>query len=217
MKRVFDLDGPLLGFLGRIADFFILNIIFMITCIPIVTIGPALTALYTITLKMVKNEEAYIFKSYFVAFKENFKISFLTGLLLLVALIILGFDYRIVTASGGDMGAFFQILFLALIFICLVVGLYVFPYIARFENGLKASFKNAVLIAIASLPWTLALVALTGGAVVVSIFVIPLQYTILIWFLVGFALLAYGQSFVFRQVFAKYEPKEDAEEEQEQD
>jgi len=210
MKKIFDLDGGVMSFLGRITDFLILNLIFVITCVPIVTIGPALTALYSVTLKMVKGEDAYIFKSYFKAFKENFKISFFTWMIILVALIIFGVDYRIMTASDISMSGVFAVLFLTLMFICFMVSLYLFPYIARFENTLKDSFRNAILIALASLPWTFLLVALTGAVVAVSILVIPLQYVIPIWLLFGFALLAYGQSFIFRKVFVKYEPKEEA-------
>ena len=213
MRDIFSLDGRLMSILGRITDFFILNIIFVITCIPIVTIGPALTALYTVTLKMVKNEDAYIFKSYFIAFKENFKISLFAWLIMLVILIILGVDYRIMTVNGEALGKIFPVVFLTLIFVGLIISLYLFPYIARFENNLKASFKNAILIALVSLPWTILLVLVTVGVAFVSVFVIPLQYVILIWFLCGFALLAYIQSFIFRKVFVKYEPKEEDEKE----
>lgn len=209
MGKIFDLDGPVMGVLGRITDVLVLNLIFIVTCIPIVTIGPALTSLYTVTLKMVKNEDSYIFKSYFSAFKDNFKISFFAWLIILVLLVVFSIDYRIVITLGSDLGEFFPILFLALNFICFLITLYLFPYIARFENTLKVSFKNVVLIMLASVPWTFLLVLITGGAVVASVFVIPLQYTILIWLLFGFALLAYAQSFVFRKVFAKYEPQED--------
>ena len=208
MKRVFDLDGPVMSALGRVTDFLVLNLIFLVTCIPIITIGPALSALYSVTLKMVKNEDSYILKRYLSAFKENFKISFLAGLLILASIILFAFDYRIMTTMGDSMGTIFPIIFLALIFICLVISMYLFPYIARFENTFKDSFKNTVLIAVASMPWTLLLLLITGVALA-SIWVIPLQYSILIWFLFGFAVLAYIQSFIFRKVFARYEPKEE--------
>ena len=209
MRKILDLDGPIMSFLGRVTDVFILNIIFIITCIPIVTIGPALTALYTVTLKMVKSEDAYIFKSYFIAFKKNFKIGLFAWLIMLALLVVLGIDYRIVTTLGGDLSNVLTIVFLALMIMCFLVTLYLFPYIARFENTLKVSFKNAVLIMLASVPWTLLLLLITGVVVAVSLLVIPLHYTILVWFLFGFAVLGYVQSFVFRKVFAKYEPKEE--------
>ena len=71
----FNLDSPFMRFLTKMADLIILNILYMICCIPIVTIGAASTALYTVSMKAVKNEESYIIRGYFKAFKENFKIS----------------------------------------------------------------------------------------------------------------------------------------------
>ena len=217
MGKLFNLDGSFMGFLGRVADLLILNLIFVVTCIPIVTIGPALTALYSVTLKMVKNEDSYIFKSYFKAFKESFKISILAWLIILVALIIFVVDYRIMATSANGLSEVLTTIFLVLMIICFVVGLYLFPYIARFEGGLKASFKNATLIMLASAPWTFLLTIITGGVVAVSIFFIPLQYVLPLWILFGFAALAYVQSFIFRRVFVRYEPEKEIREEVEQD
>jgi len=209
MRNVFGLDSPIMNVLGRITDFIILNLIFLITCIPIVTIGPALTALYSVTLKMVKNEESYVFKGYFKAFKANFKISILGWLILLTAMIILVVDYRLTTAGIIDLGGILPIIFLMLMFICSIVIMVFFPYVARFEGTLKVSFKNSFIIAVASLPWTITLAALTGVIIGVSVFFIPLHYVLLIWFFFGFALLAYLQSFIFRKIFVKYEPKKE--------
>lgn len=70
----FNLDSPVMRFLTKVADLIILNILFLICCIPIVTIGAASTALYTVTMKSVRDEESYVIRSYFKAFKDNFKI-----------------------------------------------------------------------------------------------------------------------------------------------
>ena len=206
MKKIFDMDGGLMTFLSRIADLLILNVIFIITCIPIITIGPALTALYSVTLKMVKNEDAYIFKSYLKAFKDNFKISLFAWLILLFAFGLLYADYRISGTFSGSIKTVLTVAFLAVLMICLMVTLYLFPYIARFTNTLKDSFKNALLLAIASLPFTVLLVVITGGVAWLSLYVIPSPHAILIWLCLGFALLAFVNSFIFRKVFAKYEP-----------
>lgn len=205
MKDLFNMDGGLMSFLFRMTDLLVLNIVFIITCIPIVTIGPALTALYSITLKMAKGEEAYVFTGYLKAFKDNFKISFMAWLILLAAFTLSYADYRISESITGTLGTVLVVCFLAMFFILSFITLYLFPYIARFKNTLKASFKNAVLIAIASLPYTILLIVITGAVIGVSAMVIPLQYTFLIWLLFGFSALAFGQSFIFRRVFAKYE------------
>jgi len=208
MKNLFNLDSGLMSFLSRITDLIILNLIFLLTCIPIITIGPALTALYSITLKMVKDEESYIFKNYFLAFKANFKISFLSWLIIVAVSILAFVDYQIVLQFDSWQTPFL-IIILMLCVLCSLVTLFLFPYIARFENTLKYSFKNAAFIAILSLPYTFLLSLINAAFIALMVFIIPLQYTFLICFGFGFSALAFVQSFVFRKVFAKYEPKEE--------
>lgn len=71
--KIFNLDSPFMQFLSKMTDLLLLNLVAGICCVPIVTIGASLTALNYVTLKMVRNEDCYIFKSYFKSFKENFK------------------------------------------------------------------------------------------------------------------------------------------------
>lgn len=205
MKNIFSLDGNVMGFLTKMADLLILNLIFLITCLPILTIGPALTALYSITLKMAKNEEAYIFKNFFLAFKKNFKISFFSWLIVLAVSILLYVDYRIIVLFT-NLHSLFLVLIFAIAFLFSLVVLFLFPYIARFENTLKQSFKNAAFMAIAALPYTLLLLLINAGFIAILLFV-PLQYSLLICLLFIFSALAFAQSFVFRKVFARFEPK----------
>ena len=73
MGRFFDIDGPFLGGLTKMADVFILNLLLILCSLPIFTFGAAYTALYYVTLKMVKDEECYIAKAFFKSFKQNFK------------------------------------------------------------------------------------------------------------------------------------------------
>ena len=56
--------------MNKVADLCILNIICLVCCIPIVTAGASITAMYYVTLKMVRNEEAYIVRSFFKSFKD---------------------------------------------------------------------------------------------------------------------------------------------------
>lgn len=73
MKHIFSLDGKLFLFLNRLADLLLLNILWLITSIPLLTIGASTTALYYVTLKCVRNEENYIVRSFFRSFRQNFR------------------------------------------------------------------------------------------------------------------------------------------------
>ena len=65
MNRFFSMDNKFFVFMGKVADLCLLNLICLVCCIPIVTAGASITALYYVTLKMVRNEESYIFRSFF--------------------------------------------------------------------------------------------------------------------------------------------------------
>lgn len=83
------------------ADLIILNLLFLLCCIPIVTIGPAITAMYYVTMKMVRNEEAYIARSFFKSFKENFKQGLGIWLIALVLIILEFMDFIIMNSSAA--------------------------------------------------------------------------------------------------------------------
>ena len=72
MDRLFNMDNKFFTVMGRVADLIMLNVVFLICCLPIVTIGASLTALHYVTLKMTRNEESYIIRSFFKSFKQNF-------------------------------------------------------------------------------------------------------------------------------------------------
>lgn len=202
--RLFNLDSPLMQFLTKLTDLVILNLLFLLCCIPIITIGASLTALYTVTLKAAKNEESYITRSFFLAFKNNFKIGTLTWLIVLAIGIILWTDFQILPSIAAPFGTVLQVLLLALSFLYLIAVLYLFPYIARFENTLSGYLKNTFLLAIAYLPYTLLFVAITVLAILATLFV-DFRIMGFLWIVIGYSGIAYVNSFFFRKIFAKFE------------
>ena len=208
MGSFFGLDSPLMRFLSRLADIFILNILFLICCVPVITIGASATALYTVTLKMARNEESYMVKGFWKAFKSNFKISTIVWLIMLVLGIILGLDYRITVAFTGVMGKVMQIAILIIGTFYTITMLYLFLYIARFVNDVKNSLKNALLFSILNLPYTILIAVITIAPVFLTFLTgKTLAYGLFIWLFFGFAAIAYVNSLLFRKIFAKYEPQ----------
>ena len=101
---MFKLDSPFMNFLNRVCDIMILNFMVILFSLPIVTAGASITAAYYIAYKMVKNEESYIVRGFFKAFKENFKQSTIIWLIFLAIFAILFMDYRIMFYSELEMG-----------------------------------------------------------------------------------------------------------------
>ena len=140
--------------MGKVADLIILNLICVLCCLPIVTIGPSLTALHYVTMKMVRNEESYIVKNFFKSFKENFKQATIINLIMLVVGIMLFLDINIVKRMSGKLYSGLFVVFIAFLLLYMLVFLYIYPVLAKFYNTIKHTFINAFLMSIRHLPYT---------------------------------------------------------------
>lgn len=186
-----------------------LNVLWLICCIPVVTIGAATTALYTVMLKMVKNEEGYIFRGFFKAFKSNFKQSTIIWIILLLLGIVCWIDFRVAGVISGTAGIVLRSIFLLVGVVLFSVMIYVFPLTARYENTIRATFRNAVILTVGKLPYTILMIAVTVGAVIVSLWnTATLMFALPLWFLIGGSLIAWINSYILRRVFLVFEDNE---------
>lgn len=156
--RLLDIDGPLIQFLSKMADLMWLNILTMICCIPIFTAGAALTALNYMALKIVRNEEGYITKGYFKAFKDNFVQSTLIWLVFLVVAGVLAMDYRIMTASGVEVNNIVRSLIFLFGVLALFTFVFVFPVQAKFSNPVRVTIWNSFVFSVVQFPKTILMI-----------------------------------------------------------
>lgn len=213
--NIFSMDSPIFRALGKLADLTILNIVFLICCLPIVTIGASLTALNYVTLKMAEGEEGYIVKSFFKAFRQNFVQSTLMWLILLAVGIVFGLDFYIVNGSSDMVMKVCRAALFFAVLIYLMVFTYLFALQARFVNRIPATFRNALLMSIAEFPRTLIMMVLiVGSGILTFLTVQTLYYGILVWILFGFSLIAYCNGFFLKKIFAKYSPQEETDSEE---
>lgn len=215
MGRVFNFEGPVFTFLSRVADLFWLNLLFILCCIPVVTVGASVTALYYVTLKMAKDQEGYITRSFFKSFKENFVQATIIWLLIAAVFVIMFMDIRI--AGGADLaqwsgsstiGNVVIVAAFVMGILMIMITTYVFPLLAQFDNTVKNTIKNAFLISIRHLPYTILIVFVTALPVVLIWFFPALLLIVLIMF----SAVAYINSKTFNKIFAVYMPKESSEE-----
>ena len=135
-------DNPVISGMSRIFDMMCLNVLWLVCSLPIFTIGASTTAMYTVMLKVVKNEEGYIVKGFFKAFKENFKKSTIIWLILLVIGGFLGADLYLTSSAKGSVGMALRAIFAALELLVLAVGIYAFGLTARYENSIKGTIRS---------------------------------------------------------------------------
>lgn len=215
--KLFDPNNPLMRSMSKVADIIILNLLFIVCCIPIVTIGPALTALYCVTMKLVRDEEGGIVKEFFRSFRLNFRQGLVIHLLFLAAAAILFIDIYFVLYSKTSHGIMAYILFAVSAFLA-VMGtmtlLYVYPVLAKFDNPTRKTLMVAFTLSIRHWPTTLILAIIT--AIPIAVMMIPNEAVISFLYLMlifGFAAVAMAQAFFLRKVFDNYIPAEQNEEE----
>lgn len=201
----FNIDSPLFRFLTTLADFLVLNLVFILTCLPVFTIGTSITALYHVTMQEARTEHGYILRNYFTSWKQNFKqstgiwaIYFVLGAILLFNL---SFWYALKSTAGNIVLA---VLLIATA-VYVVSLLYIFPLQARFANPIRQTIKNSVFIALQNLRMTLLLLLINGLFAVLCWFV---PQALIFMIFLGFAFIAYCNSFLFIKVFTLYEAKE---------
>ena len=205
---MFKLESPLVNFLNKVADIMILGIVFMIACVPVITGGAALTAAYYMGFKMVKNEETYIIKGFFKAFKENFKQATILWIFVLIIMAVIVADYRIILYSGIAFASGLRIAMVSVTLIAALGIVFVFPLQARFQNTVKHTFKNAFLMALSHLPSAFLLIIIYAVPYLI-LWLVPRLFPAV--FLLGFGGIFYFKSFVLLRVFRKYESAEETE------
>ena len=207
------MESPFFTAMSKVADFIILNLLFILCSIPIITMGASMTALSYVMLKMKEDEEGYLVRSFFKSFKANFLQATAIWLIMLVIAFGLFMDWRILGA-GVITGTFVSIMRVFLMIgaiVWLMIVIYVFPMVARYENTTAVMFKNAVLLALGNAPKTILMILILGVCLAATLWSgTTIAWGILIWLMVGFSLLAFVNATLLIKVFHKIEPdKED--------
>lgn len=204
MFSMFSPDSKIMQIIGRITDLIVLNILFLLCCLPVFTIGAATTAMYTLCFRMLRQEEGNILKPYFRAFRENFKPA--TGVFLILSVILvpdyLYFDRFFHMNGILHYVSYFFVLIAAL---AVLTAGFVFPWVSQFRNSASQTLKNALLLSIGNLPRAIAIAAITLLPVILWITNFDLFVKIsFLWLALYFAAAAYMNAAILYPVFKPY-------------
>ena len=205
MNSLFNMDGPVMSFLNRVADLIWLNILALVCCIPIVTAGASLTALHYMTIKMIRKEDGYITRGFFKSFRQTFKQATLLWMLMLLAGGIIWVDLFLLNRVIVGLPKAFSVVISAVGILVVFTFIYIFPVLARFDNTIKNTIKNAFLMSILNFPKTILMVIIYAIPGVVM-FLIPAVFPLV--FMMGLSLPAYVASIFFVGIFKRFEPEE---------
>lgn len=205
MRFLFDPDSLIMQIISRFCDIVILNIVFLLTCIPIFTIGAANTALYDVVFRMDTDREGKLLATYFRSFRENFRQSTALWLALLLfgaATYLNMTRFSVLGEHTWLLGYGLFLVSMVVLFLEVFVFSYGFPLFSRFRNSTRQTALNALLLAIGNLPRTLLLTVINcfpWALLIVNFYAfIRLGF---IWFAAYFAAAAYFNSRVLKKVF----------------
>ena len=201
MFSMFSPDSKIMQIIGRISDLIVLNILFLISCLPVFTAGAAVTAMYALCFRMLRQEDGNIVKPYFRAFKENFRPA--TGIWAILIFILVPdyFYFHRFFQAGNPL--FYGFVFLAAVTV-LTAGI-AFPWVSQFRNTVPQTLRNALLLSIGNLPRALAVAAvnLLPFALWIANFNLFTRISFL-WLALYFAAAAYMNAAILYPVFKPY-------------
>lgn len=212
MSGFFNADNNLWSAVNSAVDAILLNIMWLFTCIPIFTIGAATTAFYYTTHKVIRNQRSGIWKEYWTAFKGNFKQATKTWLIFLAIFAVFYFDISICIEylKAGEKIGIMAYFFYGLLAVVLIWFMYVFAYMARFEDTIKTTLKNAAIMAFTNPVYSLIVLVLV--AVTLYVCWVMMLFS---WFIPAIAMVFIN--LVLEKVFRKYMTEEELAEEQQND
>lgn len=205
--RFFDPDSPLMGALGKLSDVIFCNVMFILFSLPLFTAGASMAALCNCMMMLIEDkEDAFVARDFWRAFKKNFKQATALWLLILLVILVLVCFFFTVNSMIEVLGRMYLLPYFLLVFLFLCGVQYVFPILARYQLRIRDVIKNAWLISIAALPWTLCGLAITFVWIYLTFVTMSADMCLFIWAFFGFGLLVYLNCFCYRKAFQKLDP-----------
>lgn len=205
----FDSDSIFFSLMQKLFWLMVLNVIFIVMCVPVVTIGASCTALGCATIRMHQGQDRSLLKVYWRAFVLNFRQATLAWLPMMFIIGMSVYDFFLSAQLGGAHLAL-RYLLLAILLIVLLLLSYIFPLLGRFENTLRQTVKNAVLMSLRHLPWTLMIMVVELFPAVMYVFGQPRTAAgvLVLMLICGFSGISYLCSWFFEyKIFPCYIPE----------
>lgn len=176
MEGAFRFDSRLSRIVEKIINLIKLNILWVLFSLPLITGGAALCALHITAVKILKNEESYVFRDFWAVYKGKMKVSLKLWIPLLLAAFVLLLDYMFWQNMDGNLAEVMKALVFVMLSMWMVLVFYVFPLAARMDTGAGTTYRNGILLMFKYLPQSMYLLFLTGIFFVAGLLWIPVFY-----------------------------------------
>ena len=202
--KLFNIDSPLMQALSKMADLMWLNILTIFLCLPVVTARAALTDMNYMALKIVRDEECYITKGFFKSFKENFKQATIIWIILLAVVTVLGIDFYVFTHSETEVSGVIQVAVMVAAIMVLFTTMYLFPVLAKFDNTIMKTIKNALILSLVQFPKTILMIIVYLIPIIITIYVFQLMPLV---FMFGVSVPAWISAKLYNKFFQRLEDR----------
>ncbi|MDE5892778.1 MAG: YesL family protein [Acetatifactor sp.] len=202
MDQLFSTDGMIYRFLNKTGNIILATVLWLVGCIPVVTIGTSTAALYYTMVKSVRKDVGYVHSEFWRGYKLNFKKGVAATVLLLVLGSVLGVEMWLVLENGVEVSRIWYTLSGLLILLLILIVLYLFPVMSRFDMKLGKLCMLSFVMSIRF--WYITLALLAGLAVVVfaQFYLLPIPMILLtpgLW--------CFASSFMVEKAMKAYMPK----------
>lgn len=165
----FSIESPLYKFMSRLTDIIKLNFLWLLCSIPIITMGASTAAAFSITLKMVEDEEGYVVKTFFHEFKSNLKKGTVIWIIQFIAMYAIYLDFQLAGAVESN-SIMFTVVGVIASFLAFMHLVYAYALIARYENTIINTMRNSYSICIRYFKKTIGL-----------FLVLALEFVVFLW------------------------------------
>lgn len=206
IKAAFDTDNFLMRFCEKVLDIVTVNLLFVVSCLPIVTIGIAKISLYQTIFEVKSSRRVPVFKTYMRAFKQNLKLGLQLGLLELGIFLISVVDLSLFWGQTSLGFQLIKAICLGILIFLTLVMLASYPIAARYDLTWKEVLQKGLLLVSFNFVWfflMFAIILLIMMLLYLSGFTLVLGGSAFLLF--GFGLLAFCQAGLMEKLFAKYQ------------
>lgn len=168
MSDIFNYDNKAFSVINKIVDCFYASLLWLVFCIPIITIGTSTTAFYETVHKVIRKGKGYVWRTFWGTFKGNLKKTIKIWLIQLALSFVLVFDMKVMQnflEQGSKLGVLYYFFYYSLFFMFVWV-VYTCAYCARIEDDIKTTIKNSLVITVLNLPWSFVMILLAVAAVI---------------------------------------------------
>lgn len=203
MNHILGSDGKLIYYLNKVGQMIILNVWFLIGCVPIITIGTSATAFYYSMIKTVRRERSYPTIEFWQSYKRNLVHGIVFTVGILASCLLVYFNREYVASKTTAIAPVLVIIYDVILVLLVLLISFLFPVMSRFSLKSTALLKMVFLMSIRHLPYTIGLTTGTALCGMLLLWVLPIPFILIlpgVW--------CYISTFLVEPVLKKYMPKQ---------